>query len=54
MSFKVNEKNPARKLMLRERRLAQLSLKGTNPDVFFSDHKYVPGNGPSHRLGKKQ
>lgn len=54
MSYKVNLANPERKMKLLERRYDQCECrKATDPKTHFEAHRYVPGNGPNHKLGRK-
>lgn len=50
MSHTANQKDPRRKQMLQDRRELQLA-RGRDTTIRITG-KYIPGNGPNHRLGK--
>lgn len=50
MSYKLNKANPERRAEILSRRDLHPGL-ATDPVTHFMFDRYVPGNGPNHRLG---
>ncbi len=49
---KVEKMIQTHKERMKKRREQQDARKGTDAAQYFKGHKYVPGNGPNHKLGK--
>lgn len=52
MSYKENQKDPGRRQRILDRR-KKYEGQGTDAAAYFKGHRYVPGNGPNHKLGRK-
>ena len=52
---KVSKEQHQRKMLIKKLARAKhvLDTQEYVADEFFESHKYVPGNGPNHKLGRK-